>query len=1806
MKKLRTILTMLLVAIVAGSSMAQTSQEYSVDEIANFQTDLAAGTYDVYILTTSGGVYDLTSYVTITTDVVIKAAEGLAERPVIQRTNNTSNGAGIFRSQNETVNIGLEGLIFDGTVTDDTKVVAFRTEETAHFSVNDCVFRNFTDANGVFRLQGAESSIDVRNSVFHDITQRVIHPWEVNITYGHINIDNCLFYDIDGPVLWFRSTGGGANLAQGTTLTVNHSTFHNINTNFDGVFRGRDNNTGETLILNSVFTDIADTRPLTRGFNNTLVDYSYYGDNAPQEEDNATVTNIFTTTPEYVDADALNFEITEPDDFIAGSGDVAGVVWYYPPRILPDLLAEGLEQVRVVFSRPIDQATAEEATNYELSGSFGLTGNPTDATLDNNNEVLLSVGDLTALDMGETIIVTVTGVEDTYGIVIADNNVGTFTKSGYPVTFTVNADHDGTTQPIEGAEITITGVAGSLITDEDGVAVIVLENGTYTYSVDAVDYFPLEDLTFEVDDDDLDVSVTMLPIPEPTLTMASQEVTNRPGQTVSGSSDKTGFIVIVHEDAPQSTLAEIMAAIDADMAASADVETPNEDVDISTGGLEPGVYNGYAVDQNDVISDPIMAVVTVIDFQSSEYTVDEIARLQTDLAAGTYEEYILTTSGGVYDLTSYITITSDVMIKGAEDLAEKPVIQRTNNTSGGAGIFRTQTTPVNIGLEGLIFDGTVDPTDENSRAVVAFRAEATTHFDVNHCVFRNFTETTGVLRLHGENSTVDVRNSIFHDNTERMVHYWQIDVTYGDVNIDNCLFYNINGSIVFTRTSGGVPAVGGSVTINHSTFHNVSPGGDGIVRGRNSATGETLILNSVFTNINAPISNQQPNVTVDYCYVGGLDPEPAGTNLFTISPVYEDTDAFNFAITNEDDFIAGTGDVAGVVWYYAPRVHPDLLVENDEQVRLTFSRPVVEATAEIATNYELSGTFGLTGNPTAVSVISDREVLLTVGDISAVPEDETIIVTATGVEDTYGMELGPNNVATYTSTIVIIPDEYLVTFTVTFDDDGSLEPLENAMIAITGVDVTLMTDADGVATIELENGTYTYSVAATGYVSVEDATFVVEDGPVDVDVTLELIPIPDEPTLTMMPQEVSNREGQVVTGSSDKVGFIAIVRQDAPQADLAEILAAIESDSGASADAPVAGETVSISTAGLQPGIYNGYAVDEDDVISEPLMAVVTVNDPHSREYPVEQIAQLQTDLATGAYDEYILTTSGGVYDLTSQITITSDAAIKAAEGLAEKPVIQRSGNTSGSQGIFRIQVNTVNIVLEGLILDGTFSEPGTASPMGFRAESTTHFTVNDCVFRNFDNSNGVFRLDVGGSSIDVKNSVFHDCKERVIHLYTPDELYGDVNIDNCVFYNIDGTVVFYRSSSGVTAIGTNLRVNHSTFHNIKIANANDGVMRGRDNNTGETLILNSVFTEIEDNWPIIRGFVNNPVVDYCYFGTNSPHTGGGPIVTNTFTTPPVYEDPENGIFRITNADDFLVASGDIAGVVWYYAPRVNPDLLIENDTHVKVVFNRPVEVTSAENITNYELGGTFGLTGNPTSAQLVNEREVLLAVSDISAIADGQTIIVTVTNVEDTFGMVVEDNNEATYEEITVVIDPEVFLADQTVTNADGQFVLVQSSLAEGHVYIVLEGEPQATKEELDAAVAAGKGASAGVTAAMVDITISTFNLHPGTYFAYSLDAEGNISAPGANTITVEQFDTSTGDVMAEQISIFSNQNTLYVKAPISLHGVGFEVFDITGRKIHAGILDGNNQVETVKSGIYIVRLLNDQHKPVKIMVGW
>ena len=82
----RTWFVMLFMAFFVSSPIfAQTSKEYTDADVAAFVTDLKAGTYEVYILSTSGGVYDI-DYPSIQKTTTIKAKEGLADKPILKNS----------------------------------------------------------------------------------------------------------------------------------------------------------------------------------------------------------------------------------------------------------------------------------------------------------------------------------------------------------------------------------------------------------------------------------------------------------------------------------------------------------------------------------------------------------------------------------------------------------------------------------------------------------------------------------------------------------------------------------------------------------------------------------------------------------------------------------------------------------------------------------------------------------------------------------------------------------------------------------------------------------------------------------------------------------------------------------------------------------------------------------------------------------------------------------------------------------------------------------------------------------------------------------------------------------------------------------------------------------------------------------------------------------------------------------------------------------------------------------------------------------------------------------------------------------------------------------------------------------------------------------------------------------------------------------------------------------------------------------------------------------------------------------------
>ncbi|TSA35255.1 MAG: hypothetical protein D4R64_10085 [Porphyromonadaceae bacterium] len=100
----------------------------------------------------------------------------------------------------------------------------------------------------------------------------------------------------------------------------------------------------------------------------------------------------------------------------------------------------------------------------------------------------------------------------------------------------------------------------------------------------------------------------------------------------------------------------------------------------------------------------------------------------------------------------------------------------------------------------------------------------------------------------------------------------------------------------------------------------------------------------------------------------------------------------------------------------------------------------------------------------------------------------------------------------------------------------------------------------------------------------------------------------------------------------------------------------------------------------------------------------------------------------------------------------------------------------------------------------------------------------------------------------------------------------------------------------------------------------------------------------------------------------------------------------------------------------------------------------------------------------------------------------------------------------------------PDVFMQGQIISNASANFINIRSSDNSGFVYLILEGIPRSTKQQLDAAVGALKGQKSVVTFANIDIPVSTHQLLPGNYRAFAVDNNGNLSTESAATVVITQ----------------------------------------------------------------------------------
>jgi len=267
-------------------------------------------------------------------------------------------------------------------------------------------------------------------------------------------------------------------------------------------------------------------------------------------------------------------------------------------------------------------------------------------------------------------------------------------------------------------------------------------------------------------------------------------------------------------------------------------------------------------------------------------------------------------------------------------------------------------------------------------------------------------------------------------------------------------------------------------------------------------------------------------------------------------------------------------------------------------------------------------------------------------------------------------------------------------------------------------------------------------------------------------------------------------------------------------------------------------------------------------------------------------------------------------------------------------------------------------------------------------------------------------------------------------------------------------------------------------------------------------------------------------------------------------------------------------------------------DLTLDSDypaEHYQVRISTTTDETSAFTEENV----VFDTTLTADDATNWNERTV-----DLSDYA-GQEIYIAWIHNEST------DNYKLALDSIKLnekdVTAPEVTTTAQTVNV--GEDVFVQSSEANGKVYIVLEGEPQSTPAELETAVNVGTAASSDVEQADTDIAIATTDLAAGTYYAYAVDEAQNMSGKSSNAIVLEEAEDTSGTGIIDNnnvsVTLYPNPVNNYLQIDSELDISKVTIFNALGQKVREVQFDQSRPVihtSDLKEGIYMINIENDK----------
>jgi hypothetical protein len=357
--------------------------QYAVADVNILSTDIksaagAAGSADIYELTTSGGAYTFTATASNNNAMIkntfVRAASGLANKPILKIGGAaiTASNPCMFYSITPGLTIKFDGLEFDGiaingavTQPEILYCTTTATDNKVYFS--NCKAHDFLNAsgNGAVRMDGVSTAgvLDIQGSTFNNCSGRMFYINEASGTTT-INMKNCTFSNN-------QTQNARANIvyntaANGGTQTYDHCTFYNILVSTTSPIYIKAVG-GVVTIKNCIFSNVGLTQPVS---STTIISNCYVAGFATPP----TTTSPFTTAPIYANAATLDFTLTNKSSFICPDASIAGNTMYYP--VLPKLTSPTVGTASNVLSNSFTAnwtAVANASGGYDVKVYQGAT-----------------------------------------------------------------------------------------------------------------------------------------------------------------------------------------------------------------------------------------------------------------------------------------------------------------------------------------------------------------------------------------------------------------------------------------------------------------------------------------------------------------------------------------------------------------------------------------------------------------------------------------------------------------------------------------------------------------------------------------------------------------------------------------------------------------------------------------------------------------------------------------------------------------------------------------------------------------------------------------------------------------------------------------------------------------------------------------------------------------------------------------------------------------------------------------------------------------------------------------------------------------------------------------------------------------------------------------------------------------------------------------------------------------------------------------------------------------------------------------